>query len=183
MEFISLTSSAASVLHLDEVQRATNWCMHVLEFPFSVLLLALGYLSLPDLPIIRLGILLSLRLHLEVLFVVLDLGVELSFFDMSLVFELVNLIQKALFGSAEGGSSGSHVPLNLLQTILVVSVAVVREIIDWFFEHIWYDAFAVEQEFFVNIEFGLGFVGSLFSVEFGSHCQRIDSLFCRFVMS
>ena len=102
MEFISLTTSTASVLHLDEVQRATNWCMHVLEFPFSILLLSLGYLSLPDLPIIHLGILLSLRLHLEVLFVVLDLGVELSFFDMSLVFELVNLIQKALFGSAEG---------------------------------------------------------------------------------
>lgn len=93
MELVSLTTSAASILHLDEVQRTANWCVHVLEFPLSVFLLPLGNLFLPDLPIIHLGILLGLGTHLKVLSVMLNLGVEFSFFDMSLILKLTNLLE------------------------------------------------------------------------------------------
>ena len=76
--------------------------MHILELPFSVLLFTLGNLSLPNLPIIHLGILLGLGSHLQVLSVVLDLGVELRFFDMSLVLELIDLFKEALLSCTEG---------------------------------------------------------------------------------
>ena len=64
VELISLTSSAAAVLHLNKVQRTTNWSMHVLELPISVLLLSLSNLSLPNLSVITLSIFLCLSSHL-----------------------------------------------------------------------------------------------------------------------
>lgn len=113
MELVSLARSASTILHLDEVQWTTDWSMHVLEFPFTLFLLTLSNLSLPNLPIIRLGILFGLSSHLKISSIMLNLGIEFCFFDVSLVLELVNLIKKAAFSSAEGRSSGLHVLLNL----------------------------------------------------------------------
>lgn len=102
MELISIATSAATILHLDEVQRTANWSMHILELPLSIFLFTLCDLLLPNLSIIVLSVFLGLGPHLEVLSVVFDLGVKLRFFDVSLILELVYLIEEALFSSTKG---------------------------------------------------------------------------------
>ena len=42
---VELISNSGSALHLDEIEWATNWGMHILELPFSCLLLALRLLA------------------------------------------------------------------------------------------------------------------------------------------
>jgi hypothetical protein len=101
MELVSATSSAAAILHLDEVQWTSDWSMHVLEFPFTLLLLTLSNLSLPNLPIIRLSILFGLSSHLQVSSIVFDLSIEFGLLDVSLVLELVDLLKEAILSSAE----------------------------------------------------------------------------------
>lgn len=102
MELISSTSPAATIFHLNEVQGAANWGMHILEFPLSILLFTLGNLFLPNLSIIHLGVPLGLGSHLQVLSVMFNLGVELSFFNVSLILQLVDLLEEALLSCTEG---------------------------------------------------------------------------------
>jgi len=52
MELVSLATSAATILHLDEVQRTADWSMHILELPLSVFLFTLCNLLLPNLSIV-----------------------------------------------------------------------------------------------------------------------------------
>ena len=43
-------------------------------------------------------------------------------------------------------------------------------------EYFWDVSFALDQEFLVNIEFGLGLVRSLIGVEFVTHLHRVELL-------
>ena len=94
VEFIPVAASAArTILHLDEVQRTSDRSVHVLQLPLLVLLLPLSYLLLPNLSVVDLGIFLRLGPHRQVVLVVIYLGVELRLFNVSLVFELVYLLE------------------------------------------------------------------------------------------
>lgn len=185
VELVSLApSAAATVLHLDEVQWATDRCMHVLEFPISVFLLSLSNLSLPNLSVIILGIFLCLSSHLQVSLVVLNLGVELRFLDVSLVLQLFDLLQQSLLGCAESRASGFHVLLNMKESVLVVSITSVRvKVIHILFEHLRDVTLTFSEEVFVDIKFGSGFIRSLVGVEARLHIRRIHNFLGWLVIS
>lgn len=184
MELISLASSAAAaVLHLDEVQGAADRCMHVLEFPISVFLLSLSNLSLPNLSVIILSIFLCLSSHLQVSLVVLNLGIELRFLDVSLVLQLFDLLQQSLLGCTESRASGLHVLLNLEESVLVVSITTVGKVIHGLFEHLRDTALAFIEEVLVDINFGSGFIWSLVGVESRLHIRRVHDFFGWLVVS
>lgn len=180
---VELISNSGSALHLDEIEWATNWGMHILELPFALLLLPISHLSLPNLSILHLGIFLSLRSHGENSLIVLNLSIKLGFLNMSLIFQLINLFHEATLSSAKGRASSKHILFDLLETILVMGITAIRELIDWILEHIWYSSLSLGKEILVDIQLGLCLIRSLISIESVSHCHCVHELFCWLIMA